>query len=1095
MKSKILIYSLLLLFAQCSSAPEQSAGPVFELLSPEATGLHFENKVEEKEDFNIISYRNFYNGAGVAVGDINNDGLPDIYFCSNQQKNKLYLNKGGLRFEDITDKAGVAGTKSWSTGVTMADVNADGYLDIYVCNSGDIKGDNKENELFINNKNGSFTEKAKEYNLNNQGYSTHASFFDYDRDGDLDCYILNNSFKNPDRIELYKSMRDTPDLLGGDKLMRNDSEQINGVFKPKFTDVTSQAGIYSSAIGFGLGIATGDVNSDGWPDLYISNDFFEKDYLYINNKNGTFTEELNQRLDYCSTSSMGGDIGDLNGDGYPEIFTTDMLPASNHRIKRMVVFEPYHLEDYKYRANYYYQFIQNCLHLNNGQGQFKEIAHLASVAATDWSWGAMIFDFQNDGYNDIFVANGISKDLMEGDFRDFVYNDKLKGSLGKDKLSISEQLPTNPIENFAFVNHGNLSFENKAIALGLKEKTFSNGSAYADLDNDGDLELVLNNVNQPAMIYQNLSNSNEQHYLKLQLQGPPKNPKGIGAKAIIMANERVFVKENFTNRGFQSSIEPQLLFGLGAATQVDLQLIWPDGKVFEQKNIKVNQTLKINYNAAGISTAEQKTPLRQLAPIPHAKLAKGAYHVENSYNDFDQEPLLLSKLSAEGPKIVKADYNADGLDDFVLLGARNDPDKMFLQSKSGNFQQVNQAVFEKDKAFESSCGAVVDFDNDGDADLLLGSGGNEVGLDKLQYIVRLYINDGKGNMQVSPAHIPPIIGNFSSILVSDLQKDGSPEVFFGGRCIPGSYGLRPESYLLKIENQNWVDISPASFKNLGMITAGTWQDIDNDHFDDLVLVGDWSPIMIFKNNKGIIDRPSSIASSSGWWQSIAADDLDSDGDVDFVVGNWGKNTKLQASSAQPLSMQVGDFDSNGKSEFIINWYAPADTQAFPFAGKMELTAQMPGLKSKNLKYAAFADMKFPDLFPDFPKENLLEYEAEELQSGLLINDKGTLTFKALNIDAQMGPVKAIAIADFDADGTRDIILAGNNYELKPQIGRQNAMSGLFLKGQQNHRYIPQPIINFEGEVRDFSIIGNKLLVGRNNNHMLFYSLPFAKSTL
>ena len=483
----------LTIFTACSKNGDHT-NPLFEKITD--TGIDFENQVVETKDFNIFTYRNFYNGGGVAVGDVNNDGLPDLYFTSNQHQNKLYLNKGHWKFEDVTEKAGVGGTKAWSTGVSMVDLNADGFLDIYVCNSGDIKGSNKENELFINNGDGTFSEKAEAYNLNNRGYSTHAAFFDYDLDGDLDCYILNNSFKNPSKIELYKSMRDTPDELGGHKLMRNDGHV--------FVDVTTAAGLYSSAIGFGLGVATGDLNNDNLPDLYVSNDFFERDYLYLNQGDGTFKEDLNQRIDYCSVSSMGADIADLNGDGFPEIFSTDMLPADNDRIKRVIAFDPYHLEDVKYRANYHYQMIQNCLQLNDGRGYFQEIGNLAGIGATDWSWGALIFDFENDGHNDIFVANGIFKDIMDGDFRDFAAQEKLPDDAsvsGFDFTRYSPKIPSAPLSNWAFVPAGDLQFKNEAESLGLGEKTFSNGAVYADLDLDGDLDLVLNNVNQKCSIY------------------------------------------------------------------------------------------------------------------------------------------------------------------------------------------------------------------------------------------------------------------------------------------------------------------------------------------------------------------------------------------------------------------------------------------------------------------------------------------------------------------------------------------------------------------------------------------------------------------
>lgn len=1075
----------------CCQAPNKmtpEALPVFRLLNPASTKVDFINKVTPTADFNIITYRNFYNGGGVAIGDINNDGLPDLFFTANQGDNKLYLNKGNLTWQDITISAGVAGTKAWSTGVTMVDINADGLLDIYVCNSGDIRGDDRENELFINQGDLTFIDQAKANHLDNKGYSTHAAFLDYDRDGDLDCYILNNSFKNPAKIELHQSMRTTPDSLGGHKLMRNDLDT-----KGTFTDVTEQAGIYSSAIGFGLGIAIGDLNGDHWPDLYISNDFFEKDYVYINQQNGTFLEDLNHRVDYCSTSSMGGDIGDINGDGSPDIFTTDMLPADNDRIKRMVVFEPYHLEDLKYRANYYYQFTQNCLHLNDGSGHFQEIAHLAGVAATDWSWGAMIFDFQNDGTNDIFVANGIYKDLMEGDFRDFVYDENnKKADMGQKNLAIHDQLPSLALQNYAFVNRGPLDFKNEAEQLGLKEKTFSNGSSYGDLDNDGDLDLVLNNVNQPGMIYENTTNAGVNTYLKIKFEGPEHNKFGLGAQVSINHQGRVFYKENFNNRGFQSSIEPNLLFGLGDLAQVDtLTVTWPDGLTETQLHIKTKQTLILKYKQATATLpADPALTKPMFTSLNATEYLNGAVHHENVYNDFYQEPLLLAMLSTQGPKMAKVDVNADGREDLVLLGARGDPDKLFIQQANGRYRRTNVALFEKDKAFESTCAAFFDFDQDDDQDLIISSGGNEIGIDKLNYIIRLYLNDGKGIFAIDPDHIPPVIGNLSTLKVADYDQDGDQDLFIGARAIPGNYGLKPQSYLLKNEGGYWSD-QPQHLPGLGMVTDGAWADINGDSWLDLVVVGDWMTIQVYFNVKGIIsDLPQELAGSSGWWQKIVAEDLDLDGDPDFVVGNWGLNSKFQPTAAIPLTMQVADLDQNGKTEFIINWRPPGDTQNFPFCTKAELTGQIPSLRKTELKYIDFAPMTFDLLFPNYPKANLTTYTASTLSSGILWNEGGKLTLKSLPHEAQVAPVTAIVVHDFDQDGIKDIVLGGNFYALKPQVGRQAASRGLLLTGSKNdHQFLPSlhSGLQLRREVRDLIVVNNKLIVAYNNQACELYS--------
>lgn len=1089
MRYFIFFLSASLLYLNSCKKKENSNNQVFEKV--EDSGLDFENIVKETKEFNIFTYRNFYNGGGVGVGDINNDGLPDVYFTSNQNKNKLYLNKGNFEFEDITEKAGVGGTKAWSTGVTLVDINADGFLDIYVCNSGDISGDNKENELFINNGDLTFTEKAKEYNLNNQGYSTHAAFFDYDADGDLDCYILNNSFKNPSKIELYTSMRNIPDALGGDKLMRNDlSEKGLTVF----TDVSVDAGIYSSAIGFGLGVATGDVNGDNLPDLYISNDFFERDYLYLNQGNGKFKEDLVNRLDYTSVSSMGADIADINGDGFLDIFTTDMLPADNDRIKRTIVFDPYHLEDFKYRANYHYQFIQNCLQLNNGKGYFQEIGNFAGVAATDWSWGALIFDFENNGTNDIFVSNGIFKDIMDGDFRDFSENERLSSKISDadfDFTKYSEKLPSSPLNNWAFVNKGDYKFSNETEVIGLGEKTFSNGSVYVDLDGDGDLDLLLNNVNQKCSVFRNNSYNN---FLKISFEGDNKNSFGIGAKVKLKTKEGLQVKENFTNRGFQSCIEPNLVFGLRKMNEVDnLEVVWPDGKVQVMENVKANQTLVLKYkDAVKPSSPESYEKDAWYENSNSSDLPFSARHVENNYNDFNVELLMHRMLSTESPRLVVGDCNGDGLSDFMLLGASNSPDRLFIQNQNSTFSEGNNSVFLNDKAFESTCGAFLDYDMDGDLDLLIGSGGNQVDVDKINFIVRLYENDGKGNFSANPNIIPPAIGNFSTIEVSDIEGDGDPDFFLGARAVPGNYGLSPRSYLFRNDKGTWADISSAELGNIGMVTDAIWSDYDKDGDKDLIIVGEWMGITIFKNESGQLNPFETLAQSNGWWTRIEADDLDGDGDIDFVVGNWGTNSKFQASFSSPLSLFVKDFDGNGKSEPILNWKAPLDKKPFPFASKRELTDQLPFLKKNNNNYKDFVVLDYESLFDLKQKEGALKYTCNTLETGVLWNENENLRFSALPAQAQLSPIFGIAIADFDTDGKKDIWLGGNFYNLKPQVGRLDANKGLLLKGIGNKKFnaISNEIsgIKVKGEVRDAAFINGKLVVARNNDTALIFKL-------
>ncbi len=1078
---------------QAETVSEVSHEPLFQLLDPENTGIDFRNEVVDGEHFNIITYRNFYNGGGVAIGDINNDSLPDIYFTANQATNKLYLNQGGFTFKDITDEAGVGGSKAWTTGVTMADVNGDGLLDIYVCNSGDIKGADKENELFINNGDLTFTARAREYNLNNSGYSTHAAFFDYDQDGDLDCYILNNSFRDPEKIELYKKVREQENDPGGDKLMRNDQ----GIFK----DVTREAGIYSSDIGFGLGVAIGDLNHDNLPDIYISNDFWERDYLYINQGDGRFSEELINRMDYCSIASMGADIADINNDGSPEIFTTDMLPADNYRLQTTMAFDPYHLEDPQYRANFHYQMVQNCLHLNDGSANFQEIALLSGVAATDWSWGALLFDFENDGMKDLFVSNGIARDLMSMDFLEFLADkekrNKIVAAKGKyDHRDFISYMPTEAISNYAFRGNGQLIFKDQADSLGLGQPSFSNGSAYGDLDNDGDLDLVVNNLNQPSFVYRNdasLVHSN--HFLKIEFKGYAKNPFGIGTKVVIKANDNKFMLENFNNRGFQSSIEPSLLFGLGDINEVnELKVVWPDGKVEVQHDIKTDQTIILSYDRAVppkvTSTPKITSPLFEQISVP-----KEARHTENPYNDFEREILLPHMLSTEGPRLVTGDVNGDELEDFILLGATNDPDKLFIQTAHGTFHFKKSVALAGDESFESTCGALFDQDGDGDLDLMIGSGGNEIEKDRSKYLVRFYKNDGSGNFHADPTRIPQVIGNFSTVEAADFDQDGAMDVFLGARSVPGNYGLPPRNYLLRNVNGTFIDKTPPGLANIGMVTDASWSDVDNDGDKDLIVVGNWMSIHIFKNENGKIDNNTTISNSQGWWNRIEAADLDNDGDTDFVVGNWGLNTKFKASPDKPMSMFVNDYDNNGKSEFIINWYPPLDHLAYPFAPRMELIAQLPSLRKRILKYEDYAPMTYDSLFSSELRGSSVAYAVNFLESAVLWNEGGNqFTLSALPLEAQVSPVFGIVADDLDGDGLVDIWLGGNFYAAKPQVGRHDASRGVFLKGSSDRNFTHLPPntsgLYVKGEVRDAVVIktngSNRILVARNNDIALLF---------
>lgn len=1087
----------LFLFFSCTQPSKKT---LFTLV--ENSKINFQNTLTENKDFNVFKYRNFYNGGGVAVGDLNNDGLPDVFFTANQGSNKLYLNKGNFLFEDISVKAGFTNKKQWSTGVVLVDLNADGWLDIYVCNAGNMFDSVlRKNQLFINNHNLSFTESAKEYGLDNDGYSTQSSFFDYDLDGDLDCFIINNS-PIPVNTLNYANMRDLPagqwqvaDFLkgGGDHLYRND----NG----HFTEVTKDAGLHGGLISLGLGATVGDINGDGYPDVYVSNDFFERDYLYINQKNGKFIDELEQRIQHTSLSSMGADMQDINNDGYPDIFTTDMLPDDDYRLKANSSFENYDVFTLKQKQGFYNQFTQNALQVNNAKGKFVETAFYSGVAASDWSWGALLFDADNDGLADIYVSNGIYRDVTDQDFIDFFANEVVQQMVvdGKkeDANTVTDKMPSNPIANKMFRNLGELRFEDAGTEWGLAKPSFSNGAVYADLDNDGDLDLVVNNVNAKAFVYKNNSREfNQNNYIAVSLQYKSPNNFGIGSTVRVYQGTQVITREVIPSRGFQSSVDYKQTIGLGKLQADSMTITWPDRTITSFKKPAINQLHKINYTAAGV---------RQMAPtLPSQATVFNKVennfdkHVEDEYVDFYFERNIPFMLSRQGPKAAMADVNGDGLDDIYIGGARQQPGQLYLQTETG-FVKKEIPDFKTYSFNDVTVAFFFDCDNDGDLDLFTGGGGNFASETSGSFQNQLYINDGKGNFTLNRGALPIINTNCGAAIPFDYNGDGKVDLFIGSRSVPQNYGEDPHSFILQNDGTGkFTDVTKLvapAFSAAGMITSAAYADMNGDGKKELIVTGDWMyPHVYLFNGKTFQELKTGLEKLSGWWQSMAVTDVDLDGDQDIILGNMGQNFYLKPDSFNPVKMFIKDFDLNGTTDKILTkTIAGKDVPVFT---KREITDQMPSLKKLNLQHHDYARKTVQEILGKDIAEAKIK-QVNYAASCIAYNDgKGHFTIRELPVAIQLSSVNAIKMMDINADGYPDIIAGGNFFDLLPQFCRVDGSQGHVLindkKGNFHEMPVTQTGIELKGQTRDILSFKYKkedcILFLQNNDFPVMYKI-------
>ncbi|MBP2831707.1 VCBS repeat-containing protein [Aquimarina sp. U1-2] len=1060
---------------------------LFEKASSKVTGVTFQNRLTPTKDLNILDYLYFYNGAGVAVGDINNDHLVDVFFTANQGENKLYLNKGDFEFEDITQKAGVSGSSDWNTGTVMADINGDGFLDIYVCAVVGLQGLKGANELFMNNGDGTFTEKATDYGLDFENYTTSASFFDYDNDGDLDMYLLNHATHTQNSFG-SAALRDRRSARSGDKLLRNDGNT--------FIDVSKEAGIYGGGNGYGLGVATADFNNDGYTDIYVSNDFHEDDYYYVNNGDGTFSEELKEKFGHTSRFSMGSDVADINHDGYMDLLTLDMMPENEKVLKSSVGDESVAMLNMRIdRLGYHYQYARNMLQVNQKGEYFAETALLSRVASTDWSWSALFSDYNQDGEQDIFISNGIPKRPNDLDYIKYISNQKIKDKLTKTKLIDQEALdmmPSGSVQNYIFEGQTGIRFVDRSQQWLPRERTISTGSAYADFDNDGDIDIVTNAINDNAIFYRNTTD-NTAKYLKLKFRFKAPNIFGIGTKVISYHKGTAQYKQLFTSKGFQSSSEPMIHFGYAQEHTIDsLKIIWPDHTIQVAENIKTNQTLTIQPLPKRDSVAYQivfPKPKRWFTKIDSLP-GLDYKHVENEYIDFDRQQLIPYKISDKGPATAIGDLNNDGSDDIFFGSSKNNASKVYFQTSAG-FTKGQIDGFETDAANEDVAAIIEDFNQDGRDDLLIASSGGEFYGKSTRLIDRLYYNSETGLKKVK---FPKAFEHESVIQPYDFDQDGDLDVFVGGYAVANDFGRIPNSYLFSNDSGEFIPKEHTALQNVGMVTDAIWTDFNNDHIKDLIVVGEWMMPHFFENDKGnLVDVTSLMVSQklNGLWQAIAEFDIDDDGDIDYILGNFGLNTKFEASEKFPLKMYYGDFDKNQQSETVIA--LPKDGKYYTALGLDELSGQLPFLRKKFKTYASFAGKTIEEIFDRTSLDNATLLEVHQLASGYLRNDNGIFTFVSFDAYLQVAPITQMLTFDVNNDEEDEVFMAGNYFGVTPYHGRFDSFAGALLQKGGKVVTAPELGINLAQKMvrglHSFTMKGKTyMLVTVNNEKAEIYEL-------